>query len=139
VIFDENTSKLDLFKYPSIPSYSDPFGMVEDIGSFVPPMSTSTSSLTSVPELTSSRSMPIELVTSNDHYSEINVVSLTSCLPWWVVKMIEAAGTDVGDILTYRQTHSLRKQLTCVVLMTWILDTFNPETYADAEGKPKWE
>ena len=69
VLFDENTFGLDLLKTPFGPSYIDPFGIVEDIISTVPPMTTSISLLTSVPESTGSRSTLTEEITSLDHSS----------------------------------------------------------------------
>ena len=52
VIFDEKTYGFDVLKSPSSPSYNDPFGIIKYIRSIVPPISTLTSSLTSIPEST---------------------------------------------------------------------------------------
>jgi hypothetical protein len=49
VIFDEKNCELDVLKYPSGPLYNDPFGIIEDIRSTIPPMNTSTSLSTSIP------------------------------------------------------------------------------------------
>ena len=99
VIFDENISSISLFKYPSRPPYSDPFGIVGDTGSTISPMCTLPSSSTFILESTSSWSTPNETVTSLDHfYSKINGTSPTPYLPRWDVNMIEATSANVGDI-----------------------------------------
>lgn len=102
MIFDENICGLDLFKSPSGPLYNDPFGIVQDTGSTIPPMSNTTSLSTYVLELIGSQIMPIEIVTSPNNSLERNVVLPTPYLPQWDIKMIEVVGTDVGDILTGR-------------------------------------
>jgi hypothetical protein len=100
VIFDEKTSSLDLLNYPFGPPYSDPFGIVKDIGSIVPPISTSTSLSASFPDSIASRSTPTETVTSPNCFSKRPDVSLIPSITWWDVKMIEVVNTDVGDIST---------------------------------------
>ena len=52
VIFDEKTFGLGLLKSPSSPSYSDPFDIVEDTKSTIPPISTSISLSIFVPKST---------------------------------------------------------------------------------------
>ena len=102
MIFDDKISSLGLFKSPSIQSYSDPFGIVEDTRSIVSPIYTLTSSLTFILESTSSWSTPTKTVTSPMHYSQRNDTLETPYLPWWVVKIIESTGTDIGNMLIGR-------------------------------------
>lgn len=52
--------------------------------------------------------------------------------------MIESIGLDVGNISIVRQTHSHKKQAN-VALMTHIINTCDPKSYANVKGKPKWE
>ena len=81
VIFDEKNFGLDLLKSPYGPSYNDHFGIIEDTRSNVPPMSTSISSLNSIPESTGSGITMTKTITSPNLSSENNGVSLTTCLP----------------------------------------------------------
>ena len=64
--FDENTSSLIFLKPSYGLSNNDPFGIVEDIGSAIPPMLVSTNSWTAIPELIGSQRTLIKIITSPD-------------------------------------------------------------------------
>ena len=102
MIFDEKTSILGLLKSSSSSSYSDPFGIIEDIGSAVPFMGISTSLSTSVLGSTVSRSTLTDTFTSLDQIYQGNGTSPTPYLARWDFKTIEDIGPDVGDISTNR-------------------------------------
>ena len=138
LIFDEKKYGLELFKSSFGSSQSVPFGIVEDIRLTIPPMHSSTSSSISILELTGSQSTPTETITSPDRSSTRDGTSPNPCLPRWVVKTIGVVGIDVGDISTGQQNHT-HKQQASLALMNRFLDTCDPEYYADAQGKPKWE
>lgn len=89
VIFYENTSSIGLLNSSSGPSYNDSFGIVEDIRSTVPLLSTLTSLSTSFLESIVSRDTTNKTVTSSNYSSNGNVTSPTPCLPQWDVKVIE--------------------------------------------------
>ena len=104
--FDEKDSSLSLLKSPSGPSYSDSFGIIEDTGSTIPPICIWTSSMTSILDSMVSQSTPTETITSLDCSLERNDTSTTPYIPWWPIKMIEAASIDVGNICTSQHTCS---------------------------------
>lgn len=106
VIFDKKASGIVLLKSPFGPSYSNSFNIVEDIRLTVSPMCTSTSLSTSILESTSSQRTLTKTVTSLDHSSNGNGISLNPYLPWWAIEMIEATNADVGDISRSRQTRN---------------------------------
>lgn len=93
VIFDEKTFVLGLLKSSFVASYSDPFGIVQDIGLTIPPMDLSTNTSTSILELIDCQGTSIETMTSPNQSCRGNGTSptpcLPPCLPQWVVRMMK--------------------------------------------------
>ena len=106
MIFYEKAYGFDMSKSPFGPLYSDLFGIVEDTGLNVPPITTLTSLFTSIPELNGSLSTLDKIVTSPNHSLEIPDASPNPFLPRWAIKMIEATDIDVGNISKGQQTCS---------------------------------
>lgn len=64
MIFDEKTYVLGLLKSSSVPSYNDPFGIIQYTRLVVPFMGISTNSLTYISKLIGSQSTMTETITS---------------------------------------------------------------------------
>jgi hypothetical protein len=110
VFFDEKYARIRLFNASSSLLQYGPFDIIANNRSPVPFFSISTRQSNSFPESTKQsiygsigpHSILTETTTSPYRPSEVNVISLSPCLPRWAAKTIEAAGFDVGDISSGR-------------------------------------
>ena len=78
------------------------------------------------PSSPSSSSIPPECTKAEETY-------VSSNLPIWARKTIESAGSEVGNP---SDPHRTRSNFS---LMTKVLATDDPTSYAQAQGKPQWE
>ena len=94
----------------------------------ITPISVSSSSSVPVvdPSSPSSSSIPPECIEAEETY-------VSSSLPVWAQKTLESAGSEVGNPSDPHRTRSN------FALMTKVLATDDPTSYAQAQGKPQWE
>lgn len=85
-------------------------------------------------ELIGSQSTSNDTITSTDQPSKRIGNTSTPYLPQWDVKSLQLAGSDVDEITSNCQTHS-QKQQASVALITCVLETCDPNTYADVKGQ----
>jgi hypothetical protein len=127
----------------------DHFDVVSDIGSpvlffshsigqsnYVPVstrLSTSESISPSISVLTGSPSMSTKITPTFDQPSAVNNSSLVSCLPRWDAKTIEVVGLMLVMSPLDDKIRSQKKHVS-IVLMTHVLETFDPISYLDAQG-----
>ena len=108
VIFDEKYLGIKLFNSSSSLLHSDLFDIITDNGLTVPLLSILFSQLTSIPKFIGSQCTTIETITFIDWILERSENTLTPCLPRWVIKTLELARSNVGDISSSWVTHNQR-------------------------------